>query len=94
MYLDWNDFPSDLSADTVLFSDTNYDPEQFGALLTLIKKLLEKGATIIIATPERISAVSFAVQLEPYVVHSVLETVGIVETGHQTIEIRIFVLSV
>ena len=94
MCLDWNDFPSDLSADTVLFSDTNYDPEQFGALLTLIKKLLEKGATIIIATPERISAVSFAVQLEPYVVHSVLETVGIVETGHQTIEIRIFVLSV
>jgi predicted nicotinamide N-methyase len=91
MCLDWNDFPSDLSADTVLFSDTNYDPEQFKALLTLIKKLLEKGATIIIATPERISAVSFAVQLEPYVVHSVLETV---ETGHQTIEIRIFVLSV
>lgn len=90
MYLDWNDFPSDLSADTVLFSDVNYDPEQFEALLTLIQQLLEKGITIVIATPERISAVSFAVQLEPYVTHAVLET-GAIED--QTFDIRIFVLS-
>lgn len=88
--LDWNDFPLDLPVDTVLFSDINYDPEQFEALLSLIKQLLIKGTTIVIATPERISAVSFAVQLEPYITHSVLETVA---TGHQTIDIRIFVLS-
>jgi len=91
IYLDWNHFPSDLTADTVLFSDINYDPEQFEALLTLIKQLLNKGATVIIATPERISAVAFAVKLEPYVSSSVLETV---ETAHQPIDIRIFVLSV
>jgi predicted nicotinamide N-methyase len=91
IYLDWNHFPSDLTADTVLFSDINYEPEQFEALLTLIKQLLEKGATVIIATPERISAVAFAVKLEPYVTSSVLETV---ETAHQTMDIRIFVLSV
>ena len=90
MYLDWNDFPPDLSANTVLFSDINYDPEQFEALLSLIKHLLVKGTTIVIATPERISAVSFAVQLEPYVIHSVLETVA---TAEQPIDIRIFVLS-
>ena len=90
MCLDWNHFPSSLAADTVLFSDINYEPEQFEALLTLIKQLLEKGATVIIATPERISAVAFAVTLEPYVTSSVLETV---ETAHQTIDIRIFVLS-
>ena len=90
MYLDWNDFPSNLSADTVLFSDINYDPEQFEALLTLVQQLLEKGTAIVIATPERISAVSFAVQLEPYVTCSVLETVV---TGQKTIDIRIFVLS-
>ena len=91
IYLDWNHFPSDLTADTVLFSDINYEPEQFEALLTLIKQLLNKGATVIIATPERISAVAFAVKLEPYVSLSLLETV---ETAHQTIDIRIFVLSV
>jgi len=91
IYLDWNHFPSDLTADTVLFSDINYDPEQFEALLTLIKQLLNKGATVIIATPERISAVAFAVKLEPYVSISVLETV---DTAHQTMDIRIFVLSV
>jgi hypothetical protein len=90
MYLDWNDFPPDLSADTVLFSDINYDPVQFEALLGLINQLLIKGTTIVIATPERISAVSFAVQLEPYITSSVLETV---ETTHQTIDIRILVLS-
>jgi len=90
IYLDWNDFPSDLSADTVLFSDINYDPEQFKALLSLIQQLLDKDTTIVIATPERISAVPFAVQLEPYVTRSVLETVA---TGNQAIDIRIFVLS-
>jgi predicted nicotinamide N-methyase len=90
MYLDWNDFPSDLSADTVLLSDINYDPEQFKALLSLIQQLLDKGTTVVIATPERISAVSFAVQLEPYVTRSVLETVA---TAEQPIDIRIFVLS-
>jgi predicted nicotinamide N-methyase len=90
MYLDWNDFPLDLSADTVLFSDINYDPEQFKALLNLIQQLLDKGTTVVIATPERISAVSFAVQLKPYVIHSVLETVA---TAEQPIDIRIFVLS-
>jgi predicted nicotinamide N-methyase len=91
MQLDWNHFPSDLAADTVLFSDINYEPEQFEALLTLIKQLLNKGATVIIATPERISAIAFAVKLEPYVSLSLLETV---ETAHQTMDIRIFVLSV
>jgi len=90
MYLDWNDFPPDLSANTVLFSDINYDPAQFEALQSLIKQLLDKGTTIFIATPERISAVSFAVQLETYVIHSVLETVA---TAEQPIDIRIFVLS-
>lgn len=90
MFLDWNDFPSDLSADTVLFSDINYEPEQFKALFSVIQQLLEKGTTIVIATPERISAVSFVVQLEPYITSSVLETV---ETTHQTIDIRILVLS-
>jgi predicted nicotinamide N-methyase len=89
MYLDWNDFPSDLSADTVLLSDINYDPEQFKALLNLIQQLLDKGSTIVIATPERISAVSFAVQLDPYVTRSVLETVT---TENQTVDIKIFVL--
>ncbi len=90
LYLDWNDFPPDISADTVLFSDINYDPEQFEVLLSLIQQLLKKGVTVVIATPERISAVSFAVQLEPYVTHAVLESVV---TGQQTIDIRIFVLS-
>jgi predicted nicotinamide N-methyase len=90
MYLDWNHFPSDLFADTVLFSDINYDPEQFEALITLVQQLLKKAVTIVIATPERISAVSFALQLEPYVIRSMLETVDIAD---QPIDIRIFVLS-
>jgi len=88
--LDWNHFPSDLSADTVLFSDINYDPEQFEGLIALVQQLLKKGVTIVMATPERISAVSFALQLEPYVIRSMLETVDIAD---QPIDIRIFVLS-
>ncbi len=65
--LDWNDFPSTIIADTVLLSDINYDPSQFEALNSLILHFLNQGSTLIISTPQRITATPFIHILEPYI---------------------------
>lgn len=63
MLLDWNDVPAGLHADTILFSDVNYDPTQFDVLLNLIRRFVEEGSTVILATPQRITAGRFATAL-------------------------------
>lgn len=65
---DWNYFPTSICADVVLLSDTNYAPSAFESLLTLIQKFLQKGATIIIATPVRITASPFIEQLAMHII--------------------------
>ncbi len=65
MCLDWNNFPPNIIADTIILSDVNYDPSQFEALNQLIQYLLNKGSTLIIATPQRIIASPFVKMLQP-----------------------------
>ena len=89
MQLDWNNFPEDLIADTIILSDINYDPTQIEPLLKLIHYFLSKGSSIIISTPERITASSFAFSIQPLIKHSILQTVE--DTG-ELYEIRIMVL--
>lgn len=64
---DWNLFPSSIVADVVLLSDTNYAPSEFESLIKLIQNFILKGVTIIIATPERITASPFIYQLKMYI---------------------------
>lgn len=90
MCLDWNHFPVDISAETVLLSDINYAPEQFGPLLALIRKFLEQGATIILSTPQRITITPFAEAIQPFIKRSLLQTV---EHSRQMVDIRILILS-
>jgi predicted nicotinamide N-methyase len=89
MCLDWNDFPDTVSADTILLSDVNYAPDSFGPLLTLIEKLMEEGAVVIIATPERIMAAPFVEALQPFIQRSFLHTV---EEMESISEIRMLLL--
>ncbi len=89
MCLDWNDFPDTISADTILLSDVNYAPDSFGPLLTLIAKLMEGGAVIIIATPERIMAAPFVEALQPFIQRSFLHAV---EEMESISEIRMLLL--
>lgn len=88
--IDWNHFPMDIQADTILLSDINYAPDQFESLLALIRKWLEQGTTILLTTPRRITASPFVTALEPFVKSSVLEMVP--EQG-QLVEISILVLT-
>ena len=67
MHIDWNAFPVGIETDVILLSDINYAPDQFEPLLNLIKKYLNLGTSIVIATPQRIMAAAFIEKLQDYV---------------------------
>lgn len=69
---DWNFFPDYIDAEVLLLSDTNYAPSNFQSLKKLIEHFINKGATIIIATPERITASPFIEQLYPFIIQKEL----------------------
>jgi predicted nicotinamide N-methyase len=88
--LDWNHFPNQIMADTVLLSDINYAPDEFAALLILLNQFLERGSTLIIATPPRIMGVPFIQKLQAFIRHEYKQQV--IEENQST-EISIYLLS-
>ncbi len=72
VFADWNFFPEAIHAEIVLLSDTNYAPSNFQSLIKLIERYIKKGATIILATPERITASPFIEQLHPFIIEKEL----------------------
>lgn len=88
--LDWNHFPNDIKADTILLSDVNYAPEQFEQLLNLLKRFIAEGSTIILATPQRIMGVPFITSLASFITAS---HVCSVKENEQTIDISILILT-
>lgn len=87
--IDWNDFPADVSADTILLSDVNYAPEQFETLLKLIRQWLDAGSTVVLSTPQRIMGIPFVAALTNYTTQQ--STSSIEEPGGVT-DISILVL--
>jgi predicted nicotinamide N-methyase len=61
--LDWNDTPEHIIANTILLSDTNYNPSDFDALVISITSFINKGSVVILATPNRITANPFLEKL-------------------------------
>lgn len=90
MCLDWNHFPLAIYGDTILLSDINYAPAEFESLFLLINRLLQKGCTILIATPQRIMTNPFVEKLKPFIKRTVIQTV---ETLNETTDIGIVILS-
>jgi predicted nicotinamide N-methyase len=64
--LDWNHLPVGLSADVLLLSDINYDPEQFERLYQVLMGFLERGTVILLASPQRLMAKPFIERILPY----------------------------
>ena len=89
--LDWNNFPDGIKVDTVLLSDINYAPDQFGPLLLIIEKFLAQGTTIILATPQRITATAFVERIQPYIQRTILLPDN---DSQQEISISILILSI
>ncbi len=72
---DWSQIPDHIQPEVVLLSDVNYEPGVFAPLRLVIGSFLEKGATIILATPQRLMAKPFIEKLLPYVVGQSVEEV-------------------
>ncbi|HEX2608276.1 MAG TPA: hypothetical protein VHK91_12895 [Flavisolibacter sp.] len=64
--LDWHQLPETLSAEVLLLSDINYDPEQFPVLEKVLHRFLDMGTHILLSTPQRLAARSFIAPLLAY----------------------------
>ncbi len=65
--IDWNNVSEDIVADTILLSDTNYEPDAHNSLVVLIEKFINKSSTIILATPNRLSSNPFIERISQYI---------------------------
>ena len=77
--LDWNEWPDDLIADTILMSDVNYSPSQFEQLRIIIDQLLSRGTTIILSTPDRLMSKAFIDFVMPYIALREAKTIEEIE---------------
>lgn len=65
--IDWNTISEDIIADTILLSDTNYEPSAHNHLILLIDKFINKGSSIILATPNRLASNPFIERISKYI---------------------------
>ncbi len=65
--IDWNHIPDEMIADTILLSDTNYEPAAHNYLVLMIEKFINKGSTVILATPNRLASNPFIESVSKYI---------------------------
>jgi predicted nicotinamide N-methyase len=65
--IDWNNVSDDIIADTILLSDTNYEPSAHNHLILLIDKFINNGSSIILATPNRLASNPFIERISKYI---------------------------
>jgi predicted nicotinamide N-methyase len=68
--IDWNTISDDISADTILLSDTNYELTAHNHLILLIEKFINKDSTIILATPNRLASNPFIERISKYITNT------------------------
>ena len=85
--LDWNHMPEHINADTILLSDTNYEPADHNNLALLIDKFINDGSTIILATPNRFSSNPFIEKISVYI-HKTKK----IRVADEETEVAIFIL--
>ena len=65
--INWNHIPDDIIADTILLSDTNYEPAAHNNLVSVIDTFINKGSTVIVATPNRLASNPFIESVSKYI---------------------------
>jgi predicted nicotinamide N-methyase len=65
--IDWNNVSDDIIADTILLSDTNYEPTAHNHLVVLINRFINNGSSIILATPNRLASNPFIDRISKYI---------------------------
>ena len=87
--LDLFSLPVDLDADVLLLSDINYDPSLFEHVVFLMNRFFNKNRTILLATPHRLTAVSFIQKLHEHIIYQDHRQI---KNENQKIPVSIFVL--
>lgn len=72
--LDWNSLPEKLQGDLLLLSDINYDQAEFLRLKLLVEKFIGQGTTILLATPQRLTAKPFIAAIAAFITEQVTFT--------------------
>lgn len=65
--IDWNTISEDITVDTILLSDTNYEPSAHNNLVVLINRFINNGSSIILATPNRLASNPFIDRISKYI---------------------------
>ena len=65
--IDWNTISEDTTVDTILLSDTNYEPSAHNNLVVLINRFINNGSSIILATPNRLASNPFIDRISKYI---------------------------
>lgn len=86
---DWNDCEAYIPAEVIMLSDVNYDEKDFYSLKLRLHPYLQKGVTILLATPYRINAGSFVTEFSQYVQQQELVTIN---TETEDVLIGLFVM--
>ena len=86
----WSNLADDFNAEVVLLSDINYEPSVFNELENVLKGLLQRGCTLLLATPQRLMAKPFLEKLSGFIASSHEERV---EADGQITFVSVFVLS-
>lgn len=81
--INWNHIPDDIIADTILLSDTNYEPAAHNNLVSVIDTFINKGSTVILATPNRLASNPFLESVSKYMYHSTYYSINENETTSQ-----------
>ena len=71
----WRESLPEWDADLILLSDTNYSPEDSAPVLQLILHYLNRKAAVLVTTPHRLAARSLLLSLQPYCIHSEMQSV-------------------
>jgi predicted nicotinamide N-methyase len=87
--LDWRHLPGTLEPEVLLLSDINYDPQEFEVLYKVLVHFLQKKATILLSTPQRLMAAPFIDQLLPFCIQQ--EELPINHKGDM-VSVSVFVL--
>jgi predicted nicotinamide N-methyase len=66
----WSNLPVDFNPEVVLLSDINYEPSVFDELEKVLKGLLQRGCTLLLATPQRLMAKPFLEKLSGFIANS------------------------
>lgn len=85
LYLDWNHISDDMIADTILLSDANYEPNQHNNLTVLIQKFINKGSTILLATPNRLASNPFIAAISKYIISTKMYSIQEKETNKEIV---------